>query len=70
MTMMRPSQDARFAYINQALRDRYEATLNEPLPKRWVDLIKALNERERALRELHAARSAPDVQAAVRRGRI
>lgn len=63
--MMRPSRDARFAYINQTLRDRYEATLNEPLPKRWVDLIKALNEKERAVRELQSARA----QAVVRRGR-
>jgi hypothetical protein len=63
--MMRPSRDARFAYINQALRDRYEATLNEPLPKRWVDLIKALNEKERAVRELQAARTE-----LVRRGQI
>jgi hypothetical protein len=66
--MMRPSHDSRFAYVNKTLRDRYEATLNEPLPKRWVDLIKALNEKERALRELQAAGAEPDIQARVRRG--
>jgi hypothetical protein len=68
--MMRLARDARFAHINQALRDRYEATLNEPLPKRWVDLIKALNEKERATRELRAVGSEPDFHAVSRRGRV
>ena len=68
--MMRPGRDARFAYINQALRDRYEATLTEPLPERWVELIKALNENEHAIHELRAGGSEPDFHAGPRRGRV
>ena len=45
---MRPSRDARFDHINDTLRAGYEAILDEPLPRRWVDLINVLNERERA----------------------
>jgi len=37
--------------LKTALRAQYEAIVNEPLPERWVDLIKCLNEQERAQRE-------------------
>jgi hypothetical protein len=37
--------------LKTALRAQYEAIVNEPLPERWVDLIKRLNEQERAQRE-------------------
>jgi hypothetical protein len=32
--------------LGDTLSDFYEETLTEPLPKRWVELIHALNERE------------------------
>ena len=37
--------------LKTALRAQYDAIVNEPLPERWVDLIKRLNEQERAQRE-------------------
>ena len=37
--------------LKTALRAQYEAIVDEPLPERWVDLIKRLNEQERAQRE-------------------
>ena len=37
--------------LRTVLRAQYEAIVNEPLPERWVDLIKRLNEQERAQRE-------------------
>ena len=33
-------------FISKKLADLYEATVSEPLPERWVDLIHQLNERE------------------------
>ena len=33
--------------VVQLLRSRYNATEDEPLPERWVDLINHLNEKER-----------------------
>jgi hypothetical protein len=29
------------------LRDQFDQVVREPLPQRWVDLIKRLNEQER-----------------------
>ena len=37
--------------LKTALRAQYDAIVIEPLPERWVDLIKRLNEQERAQRE-------------------
>jgi hypothetical protein len=37
--------------IGCPLRDQYEAILREPLPERWYELIKRLNETERVKRE-------------------
>jgi hypothetical protein len=37
--------------IGTPLRDQYEAILREPLPERWDELIKRLNEKERVRRE-------------------
>jgi Anti-sigma factor NepR len=37
--------------LKTALRVQYDAIVNEPLPERWVDLIKRLNEQERGQRE-------------------
>ena len=36
--------------ISRELRSSYDEVSKEPLPERWVDLIKHLNERERAER--------------------
>jgi hypothetical protein len=33
--------------LGSALNQRFDAVAKEPLPKRWIDLIKELNERER-----------------------
>jgi len=33
--------------FRSALHERFDTIAREPLPKRWVDLIKELNERER-----------------------
>lgn len=33
--------------LRSALQQRLDVILHEPLPKRWVDLIHELNERER-----------------------
>jgi hypothetical protein len=56
---MRPLRDERFVYVNETLRARYQAILDEPLPGRWVDLINALNDKERAIAELQSARTVP-----------
>ena len=37
-----------FAGIGRALNERLEHDAHEPLPERWVDLIRYLNEKERA----------------------
>ena len=37
--------------LKTTLRAQYDAIVNEPLPERWVDLIKRLNQQERAQRE-------------------
>jgi len=33
--------------ISKAMRRQFDAIAREPLPERWVDLIKHLNEQER-----------------------
>jgi hypothetical protein len=33
--------------LRSALQQRFEVVLHEPLPRRWVNLIHELNERER-----------------------
>ena len=37
--------------LKTAFRAQYDAIVSEPLPERWVDLIKRLNEQERVQRE-------------------
>ena len=37
--------------LKTALCAQYDAIVNEPLPERWVDLIKRLNKQERVQRE-------------------
>jgi hypothetical protein len=34
--------------LRKALHAHFDSVVSEPLPERWVDLIKYLNERERA----------------------
>ena len=33
--------------ISEMLHDQFDQVVREPLPQRWVDLIKLLNEQER-----------------------
>lgn len=35
------------SWLRSALNQRFDTVAKEPLPKRWIDLIKVLNERER-----------------------
>ena len=39
-----------FERINATLREQYDDVASEPLPKRWIDLITYLNQKERANR--------------------
>lgn len=54
-------QSPRFENIGRLLRTQYSEIANEPLPERWVDLIKYLNERERAEAERPAHETPPGV---------
>lgn len=40
--------------IGKVLHAQFDPITREPLPKRWVDLIKYLNEKERREREAEA----------------
>jgi hypothetical protein len=44
--------------LASALRERHDAIVYEPLPKRWVKLIHELNERERSETEARQVRAA------------
>jgi len=44
--------------LASALRERHDAIVYEPLPKRWVNLIHELNERERSETEARQVRAA------------
>ena len=46
---MRRGQDSIFQRIGKALRGQGIEITQEPLPRRWVDLIHHLDERERTL---------------------
>jgi hypothetical protein len=45
---MRRAQHPVFECIGKTLCSRYDAIVQEPLPQRWVDLIRNLNESEGA----------------------
>jgi hypothetical protein len=45
--------------IRMALHAQYDAILHEPLPERWIDLIKRLNEQERMQREGRQGQAEP-----------
>ena len=40
-----------FGHIGKALRTQFDEIVDEPLPKRWIDLINYLNERDSEQRE-------------------
>ena len=44
---MRQTIPPSFQIIGQTLHNQYESIAQEPLPKRWIDLINYLNESER-----------------------
>jgi hypothetical protein len=44
---MRQPQNPILERIRKALHAQYDDTVNEPLPQRWVDLIRYLNEKDR-----------------------
>ena len=44
---MSRSQAALLGLIGKALRAEFEDTERQPLPKRWIDLIRHLGEQER-----------------------
>jgi hypothetical protein len=54
--------------LGQALRERDEDLANAPLPRRWVDLIVHLNEREMA--EGDTSRQSTQHDAARRKNRL
>lgn len=43
--------------LKTGLRAQYDAIINEPLPERWVDLIKRLDEQEQWRRETSESKS-------------
>jgi len=45
--------------LSAALHAAYDAIANEAVPERWVDLIKRLNEQERAGRDNSPAQAEP-----------
>ena len=47
---MKKQQRPQLMRIGLTLQAIYDAVLSEPLPERWVDLIKRLNEEEAAAR--------------------
>jgi hypothetical protein len=46
---MPQARNSFWAHIGKALHVQHDDTLREPLPRRWVDLIRYLNEKDRAL---------------------
>ena len=55
---MREHRSTVASRLASALRERHNAVVYEPLPKRWVDLIHELNERERRETGARQARAA------------
>jgi hypothetical protein len=48
--------------VGEALHIYFDNVVNEPLPKRWIDLINWLNEQEREQAEQCGAAPPPSVQ--------
>ena len=48
--------------LGKMLKVHYAHALNDPLPQRWVDLIKYLNAKEQAQPEALPSDDAPEVQ--------
>jgi hypothetical protein len=51
---MQQAPSSFLGFLSKALCDNYEGIVMEPLPRRFVDLIHSLNERERVEAERHA----------------
>jgi hypothetical protein len=52
MPMQTNMTDAR--QLGKVLHKRYEDIANEPLPKRWVELVNFLDQKEKEQRDLNA----------------
>jgi hypothetical protein len=48
--------------LGRMLHVHYDEVLNEPLPQRWVDLIKYLNAKEQAQPEALQSNDAPELR--------
>jgi len=57
---MRRAQHPVFECIGKTLNSQYNAIVQEPLPQRWVDLIRNLSERERAPSNVQTKRGATE----------
>ena len=58
---MRLLEKGSLQHISRRLREQYAQIAEEPLPERWVDLIRYLNERERTEAERPAHETPPGV---------
>ena len=56
---MQETQRKIYRRIGGLMREQYDEVCREPLPERWVDLIKYLNERERDTLPAPAAPASP-----------
>lgn len=56
---MRQVQDALLRRITRALHDRFQEIAQEPIPRRWVDLIHHLDEQERKRLEAEPLKGEP-----------
>jgi hypothetical protein len=54
-------QEKWYSFIAKRLRDENKTVAAEPLPKRWMDLIRYLDEEERK-RDAHGAEARPQDQ--------
>jgi hypothetical protein len=57
---MRRAQHPVFECIGKALNSQYDAIVQEPLPQRWVNLIRYLSERERTPSNVQTEKGASD----------
>ena len=65
MALSSPLRQGRVSFVERLgkmLHVQYDEVLNEPLPQRWVDLIKYLNAKEQPQREALQPADAPQVR--------
>ena len=55
---MKPTKKVTFHHLFQALRETADPCKREPLPERWIELLRYLNAKEREERASHADRRA------------